>query len=185
MATYGYARVSTGEQSLDVQIAALEAAGCEIVRSEKISGVAKKRPELNTLLSFLRRGDTLVATRLDRLARSTENLHALVADLERRGIGLRFIEQPFDTTTTAGRAFLGMLGVFAAFERDMIKERQREGIEAGKARGIYRGKPKRVDPARIVALAREGKRNFEIAAEMGIDRTTVFRALKAAKGAAT
>jgi len=109
---YGYARVSTEDQDLSVQHAALKAAGCDVTRSEKRSGTSRKgRTELETLLEFLREGDTLVVTRIDRLARSVKDLQDIVLLLRERGVALKAIEQPVDTSTPAGKAFLDMLGV--------------------------------------------------------------------------
>jgi DNA invertase Pin-like site-specific DNA recombinase len=115
-AVYGYARVSTIDQDLGIQRAALKAAGCEIIREEKVSGTKRDgRAELQTLLDFLRSGDTLVVTRIDRLARSVKDLQDIVHELKVKGVVLRATEQPIDTGTAAGKAFLDMLGVFAAF----------------------------------------------------------------------
>ncbi len=140
MAVYGYARVSTTGQGLTVQEEALNAAGCEVIRKEKVSGASREgRKELDTLLEFLRAGDTLVVTRIDRLARSIRDLQNLVHDLQARGVTLRATEQPIDTSTAAGKAFLDMLGVFAEFETNLRRERQAEGIAKAKANGVYKG----------------------------------------------
>jgi DNA invertase Pin-like site-specific DNA recombinase len=140
MARYGYARVSTIDQDLRLQEAALRAAGCDIVRAEKVSGTMRDgRAELALLLAFLRPGDTLVVTRIDRLARSIKDLQDIVETLKHRGATLMAIEQPIDTTHAAGKAFLDMLGVFAEFETNLRRERQLEGIAAAKRRGVYQG----------------------------------------------
>jgi hypothetical protein len=140
MAFYGYARVSTNDQDLDLQIQTLRAAGCEIIRSEKASGTSRDgRTELQLLLDFLRKGDTLIVTRVDRLARSIKDLQDIVYALNQQGITLKATEQPVDTRTAAGKAFLDMLGVFAEFETNLRRERQLEGIAAAKARGFIRG----------------------------------------------
>ena len=129
MAIYGYARVSTEDQDLTIQQEALEKAGCEIIRSEKVSGTSTQgRDELNTLLEFLRDGDELVVTRVDRLARSVLDLQTIVRDIKAKGVHLRATEQPIDTSTPAGKCFLDMLGVFAEFETNLRRERQMEGI---------------------------------------------------------
>jgi len=139
MALFGYARVSTTDQDLGIQQAALRAAGCQTVRSEKKSGTERgARTELQILLDFLREGDTLVVTRIDRLARSMKDLQDIVHELKGRGVALKATEQPIDTGTAAGKAFLDMLGVFAEFETNLRKERQAEGIAAAKARGVYK-----------------------------------------------
>ena len=137
MTVYGYARVSTTDQSLDIQIAALKAAGCEKIRSEKVSGTSTKgRQELKTLLDFVGAGDVLIVTRIDRLARSIGDLQDIVRALKAKGVALRSTEQPIDTSTAAGKAFLDMLGVFAEFETNLRKERQMEGI--GEGQGCWR-----------------------------------------------
>ena len=133
MAVYGYARVSTTDQDLTIQIEALKAAGCEIIREEKISGTSREgRVELDTLMEFLREGDVLMVTRIDRLARSIRDLQNLVHDIRERGASLKATEQPIDTSTAAGKAFLDMLGVFAEFETNLRKARQIEGIANAK-----------------------------------------------------
>ena len=141
MTIIGYARVSTFEQDLDVQIAALKGAGCNVIRSEKRSGTSTVgREELRTTLDFIRKGDTLVVTRIDRLARSIGDLQDIVRELRAKGATLKATEQPIDTSTAAGKAFLDMLGVFAEFETNLRRERQLEGISVAKARGVYKGR---------------------------------------------
>jgi DNA invertase Pin-like site-specific DNA recombinase len=178
MAKYGYARVSTTEQDLSIQIDALKAAGCEVVRSEKQSGTSTdKRAELATLLDFVRSGDTLVVTRVDRLARSIGDLQVIVRQLREKGVALQATEQPIDTGTAAGKAFLDMLGVFAEFETNLRRERQMEGIAKAKAAGVYKGRKASIDPAQIAALRAAGKGASEIAKELGIGRASVYRVL--------
>jgi DNA invertase Pin-like site-specific DNA recombinase len=175
---YGYARVSTTDQDLSIQMAALKAAGCTVVRSEKVSGTSLEgRTELDLLLQFVRPGDTLVVTRIDRLARSLRDLQNIVADLKARGVHLRATEQPIDTGTAAGKAFLDMLGVFAEFETNLRKERQLEGIAKAKSAGVYKGRPQTIDTARIRELKASGKGASEIARELGIGRASVYRLL--------
>jgi DNA invertase Pin-like site-specific DNA recombinase len=124
---YGYARVSTTDQDLTIQIDALKAVGCETIRQEKVSGTSiQGRDELNILLEFLREGDELVVTRIDRLARSVRDLQNMVFDLEERGVTLSATEQPIDTKTSAGKCFLDMLSCFSEFETNLRKERQME-----------------------------------------------------------
>lgn len=176
MATYGYARVSTFDQDLALQHAALKAAGCEVIRSEKASGTKRDgRTELQTLLDFLRPGDTLVVTRIDRLARSVKDLQDLVHELKAKRVALRATEQPLDTGTAAGKAFLDMLGVFAEFETNLRRERQLEGIEAAKAAGVYRGRKPTIDPAEVRRLVSEGVGASEIAKRLGMSRASVYR----------
>jgi DNA invertase Pin-like site-specific DNA recombinase len=179
---YGYARVSTIDQDLAIQRAALKAAGCEVIREEKASGTSRKgRSELETLMAFLRKGDTLVVTRIDRLARSLRDLQNMVHELRERGVHLKCTEQPVDTSTAAGKAFLGMLGVFAEFETNIRRERQLEGIAAAKARGVYKGRPAKIDAAEVRRLKGEGHGATEIAKQLGIGRASVYRVLDAAE----
>lgn len=180
MAIYGYARVSTTDQDLTVQRDALEAAGCEIIRDEKVSGTSRAgRGELDTLLQFLRQGDTLVVTRIDRLARSVGDLQDIVKELQAKGADLKATEQPVDTSTAAGKAFFGMLGVFAEFETNLRKERQMEGIAKAKANGVYKGRKQTIDEAEVRRLRDQEKLGAtEIAKQMGIARTSVYRVLK-------
>jgi DNA invertase Pin-like site-specific DNA recombinase len=135
MALYGYARVSTADQDFTLQEQALRTAGCEVIRAEKVTATRRDgRTELALLLDFLRQGDTLVVTRVDRLARSIKDLQDIVYTLKARGVTLKATEQPIDTHSAAGKAFLDMLGVFAEFEINLCRERQLEGIAAAKAR---------------------------------------------------
>lgn len=176
---YGYARVSTIDQDLTIQEAALKAAGCTIIRSEKKTGTTKSgRDELQTLMAFTRKGDTILVTRIDRLARSIADLAAIVRELEERGVTLKATEQPIDTSSAAGRAFLQMLGVFAEFETAIRKERQLEGIAKAKAEGIYKGRKPSIDAERIRALMAEGMGASEIARTMGIGRASVYRVMQ-------
>jgi len=178
--TYGYARVSSIDQDLSIQKAALKAAGCTVIRAEKASGTSRKgRSELQTLMDFLRPGDTLVVTRIDRLARSLRDLQNLVHDLQEKGVHLKATEQPIDTSTPAGKAFLGMLGVFAEFETNLRRERQMEGINAAKERGVYKGRKPSIDPAEVRRLQQqEGLGATEIAERLGIGRASVYRVLQ-------
>jgi len=179
MPLYGYARVSTIDQDLAVQRAALKAAGCDIIRAEKASGARRDgRSELQVLLDFLRQGDTLVVTRIDRLARSVKDLQDIVHELKAKGVALKATEQPVDTSTAAGKAFLDMLGVFAEFETNLRRERQLEGIAAAKARGVYRGRKPTIDTAEVRRLKEEEKLGpAGIARRLGIGRASVYRVL--------
>lgn len=174
----GYARVSTVDQDCSIQMAALEAAGCTIIRGEKKSGTARDgRTELATILAFLRSGDTLVVTRIDRLARSVKDLEDIVAAVRDRGAYLRATEQPIDTSTPAGKAFLQMLGVFAEFETALRRERQLEGIAKAKEAGVYKGRKPSVDTDRVRALVAEGFGPTQISKLLGIGRASVYRSL--------
>ena len=179
MALYGYARVSTNDQDFTLQEQALRAAGCEVIRAEKVTGTNRTdRTELQVLLDFLRRGDTLVVTRIDRLARSIKDLQDIVYTLKEQGVTLKATEQPIDTRSAAGKAFLDMLGVFAEFETNLRRERQIEGIAAAKSRGVYRGRKPSVNTAEIQRLRLEDKLGAtEIARRLGVGRATVYRAL--------
>lgn len=179
MALYGYARVSTNDQDFSLQEQALRAAGCEVIRAEKVTGTSRTgRTELQVLLDFLRSGDTLVVTRIDRLARSIKDLQDIVFTLKEQGVTLKATEQPIDTRSAAGKAFLDMLGVFAEFETNLRRERQIEGIAAAKSRGVYRGRKPSVDIAEIQRLRLEEKLGAtEIARRLGVGRATVYRAL--------
>lgn len=175
----GYGRVSSTEQDTAIQEAALLAAGCVRVITEKRSGTSiKGRTELQNLLDFLRAGDTLMITRIDRLARSTADLLAIVKTLEQKGVSLKATEQPIDTSSPAGRAFLQMLGVFAEFETALRKERQMDGIAKAKKEGVYKGRKASIDPAKVKALVETGKGATEIARELGIGRASVYRYLE-------
>jgi DNA invertase Pin-like site-specific DNA recombinase len=176
---YGYARVSSSGQDLTIQVEALTKAGCETIRQEKVSGTSVQgRDELNTLLDFLRDGDELVVTRVDRLARSIRDLQNIVYDLDKKGVVLSATEQPIQTNTSAGKCFLDMLGVFSEFETNLRKERQMEGIQKAKERGVYKGRKPSVDVEQVKALKESGLGASAIAKEMGIGRASVYRALQ-------
>jgi DNA invertase Pin-like site-specific DNA recombinase len=181
MAIYGYARVSSIDQDLTIQRDKLKAAGCTVIRAEKVSGTSRKgRTELETLLEFLQRGDTLIVVRIDRLARSMLDLQTIVADLNARGVELRCTDQAVDTTTPEGKALLGMLGVFAEFETNLRRERQLDGIAKAKVEGVYKGRKPTIDVAAVRRLKDEGKGASEIAKALGIGRASVYRVIQAA-----
>lgn len=180
MTTYGYARVSSTGQSLDIQLADLQSHGCDIVRQEKVSGrTTENRPELATLLDFIREGDTLVVTRLDRLARSTLDLCRIVKALETKGAKLKCTQQPIETSTPTGRMMVQLLGVFAEFENEIRRERQMAGIAAAKETGVYKGKSAKYDYAHIrrEAMARPGLSSYQLARALDCSRQTIYRAL--------
>ena len=181
---YGYARCSSASQSLDDQIARLTAAGCTIIRAEKESGKStEQRAELKTLLAFIRDGDDLVVTRIDRLARSVRDLCHIVDELRGRGANLLALEQSIDTGSAAGMAFLQMLGVFAEFERTLILDRQRAGIAAARAAGKSLGGRAAVIPREsVAALQAEGVGATEISRRLKIGIASVYRILKEIKG---
>ncbi|MEM8971985.1 MAG: recombinase family protein [Pseudomonadota bacterium] len=176
---YGYARVSSGSQSLEIQEQALRDAGCTVVRSEKVSGRSREnRDELQTLLVFMQPGDVLTVCKLDRLGRSMKDLADIAHELDEKGVDLKVLDQPVDTTTTAGRAFFGMLTVFAQFENDIRRERQMAGIEAAKAKGdVYKGRPCSIDRDQVRELKHSGMRPVDIARKLEIGRASVYRVL--------
>lgn len=174
---YGYARVSSEDQDLSIQIEALEAVGCE-VRKEKVSGTKiDGRSELQLLMEFMREGDELYVTRVDRLARSIGDLQNIVMLLKKKGVALKATEQPIDTSNAAGKAFLDMLGVFAEFDTNLRRERQMDGIAKAKVRGVYKGRKRSVDVDAVRALKQSGMGAAAIARELGIGRASVYRAL--------
>lgn len=177
MAIYGYARASIVDQDVSIQIGALRSAGCTVIRAEKVSGTSREgRTELATLMDFLREGDTLLVTRVDRLARSILDLQNIVFELKGKGVALKATEQPIDTSTAAGKAFLDMLGVFAEFETNLRKERQMEGIAAAKAKGVYKGRKPTVDPDEVARLMEVEKLGMTaVARRLGVTRQSVYR----------
>ena len=178
MVRMGYARVSTSDQDTTVQVAALKAAGCDVVREEKASGTTTEgRPALANLLDFLRPGDVLMVTRIDRLARSVADLQTIVRTIRDKGAALACTEQPVDTSTAAGKAFLDMLGVFAEFETSLRKERQLEGIAKAKAEGVYKGRKANLDAGMVRRLHAEGMGATAIAKALGCGRASVYRLL--------
>src|SRR5947208_7725435 len=179
MPHYGYARVSSLDQDLTLQEETLRAAGCHVVRAEKRSGAGREgRTELRLLLDFLHAGDTLVVTRVDRLARSVKDLQDIVHELRAKGVALKATEQPVDTGSAAGKAFLDMLGVFAEFETNLRRERQLEGISAAKARGVYKGRKPSIDAGEVLRLRHDDKLGpAAIARRLGIGRASVYHLL--------
>ena len=175
---YGYARCSTEGQDLTIQVESLEKAGCSVIRQEKVSGTSLKgRKELATLMEFLREGDELVVTRIDRLARSVRDLQNLVYELSQKGVSLMATEQPIDTSTSAGKCFLDMLSVFSEFETNLRKERQMEGIKKAKEKGLYKGRKKSIDVDQVRKLNEEGMGATAISKLMGISRKSVYNSL--------
>lgn len=177
----GYARVSSTGQSLDIQNEALANAGCEKVFAEKLSGRSMKdRLELGNAIDFVRDGDTLVVTRLDRLARSVGDLHRIIETLTEKKVAFRCLNQSgVDTDSSTGRLMLAILGAVASFENDIRLERQREGIAKAKLEGRYKGRKPTVDPDRVRELHGNGLGPAAIARKMGIGRASVYRALAA------
>ena len=184
MTTIGYARVSTTDQSTDVQLEKLKVAGCEVIRQEKVSGRSRDgRTELQTVLDFIRPGDVLCVYKLDRLGRSTRDVLNLVHELEQRGASLRVLEPAVDTSGPMGRMVLTVLGMVAEMELGFIKERQKAGIEKAKASGVYKGRPAKIDHERIKQLKAQGVGATEIAKAVGCKRAFVYKVLKQAEAA--
>jgi DNA invertase Pin-like site-specific DNA recombinase len=174
----GYARVSTQEQNLDLQKDALEGAGCERIYSDQVSGSTERRQELDTALEMLREGDTLVVWRLDRLGRSLKHLIELIGDLEERGIGFKSLQESIDTTSSSGRLVFHVFGALAEFERNLIRERTRAGLDAARARGRKGGRPKKLDAkkqALAVKLYQEKQHSMKELCQMfGISKPTLY-----------
>lgn len=180
MTIIGYGRVSSTGQSLDIQEEKLKAAGATELFMEKKSGTTKDgREQLEAALRYARKGDVLVVTKMDRLARSVRDLSNIVADLDERGIGFRVIDQSgIDTTTPSGRLMMNLLASFAEFETALRKERQTDGIEKAKTKGVYKGRPAKLPKDRVRELDEQGLGATAIAKELGIARASVYRLLK-------
>ncbi len=179
----GYARVSTGEQTLDLQLDALQKTDCGKVFTETASGAKADRPILAEVLAYVRPGDTLVVWRLDRLGRSLQHLIETVAELATRGIGFKSVTEQIDTTTSGGKLIFHVFGALAEFERDLIRERTHAGLAAARARGRTGGRPKKLAEPKQLALARAlydgGQTDIAtICQTLGISRATLYRALK-------
>lgn len=182
MAFVGYARVSTIDQDLSIQVDALKKAGCKKIFSEKKSGTSKKnRSAFEELLEYLREGDTLLVTRIDRLTRSILDLQNLLIQFRENKIHLKAIEQPVDTSSASGKMFLDILGVFAEFETNLRRERQLEGIARAKENNVYKGKkPYAMAKAEeVLKLIDEGFTRESAAIECKISVPSVYRILKA------
>ena len=184
MALIGYARISTTEQKLEPQVDALKAAGCETVFEDVISGAKAERPGLNNALAFLRKGDTLLVWKLDRLGRSMKHLVETVTDLGDRGVGFKSLTEGVDTTTTGGTLVFHLFGALAEFERDLIVERTQAGLKAAATRGRKGGrKPvvtlKKLEQAK--AHISDGLTVREAAARLKISKTSLYNALRGQK----
>src|SRR6476469_7586436 len=174
----GYARVSSTDQSTAVQVARLKEAGCQVIRRESASGRKRDgRTELATILDFIRAGDTLVVVKLDRLGRSTRDVLNLVHELESKAAHLRVLEPEVSTKGPIGKMVLTVLGMVAEMEIGFIRERQRAGIEAAKARGVYKGRPITLDHAQIVDLHKKGNGATAIARAMKCSRGAIYKVL--------
>jgi len=178
----GYARTSTVEQvaGFDAQTRDLEAAGCTRLFAEQVSSVAE-RGQLDAAIDYLRDGDALVVTKLDRLARSMRDLLDLVARIEAKGAGLRILNMNLDTATATGKLMLQVLGSVAEFERSMMLERQREGIAKAKSEGKFKGRAPtaRAKADKVLAMLAAGESPTVVAKKLGIGRSSVYRAMQA------
>ncbi|CAM6530709.1 recombinase family protein [Citrobacter portucalensis] len=179
MATVGYARVSTTGQSLDTQLEALS--GCEKIFREKISGAKDDRPELHAMLEFVREGDTVQVTKLDRLARNTRHLLEVSEYLQGKGVALNILNIGINTATPTGKLMLTMIGAIATFEREMMLERQAEGIALAKLKGKYKGRKAtaRSKSHEVIELLEKGLSKPEISHQLGIGITSIYRIVRA------
>jgi len=179
MPLIGYARASTIDQQagLEAQLRDLEKSGCSKVFQERISSVAARRLQLEAALEWVRHGDTLLVTKLDRLARSVADLVTITATLRKKGVDLRVLSMNLDTATPTGKLMLNLLGSIAEFERELMLERQREGIAKAKAEGKYQGRQPtaRRKAAEVMRLKADGKSANDIVRMLGISRASVFR----------
>lgn len=176
----GYARVSSIGQSLDLQVKALKDAGCEKIFSEKVSAAKGQRKEFDSMMEFAREGDQVMATRLDRLSRSSIELQNTAKTLENKKIDLRVLEQDIDTSNPSGKLLFNMIGIVAEFERDMINERAAEGRKAAMKKGVKFGRKKVLDSSEIDdirVMASEGIAKNDIAKKFNISRSTVYRTI--------
>ena len=177
----GYARVSSSGQSLDVQLDTLKNSGCEKIFQEKVSGTStQERDKLRECLDFVREGDEVVFTRVDRVARSVLDLQLIVKELTDKKVTITSTEQPISTKDATSKCFLDMLGVFAELETNLRKERQMEGIARAKTKGVYKGRKSNINVEKIKSLKDEGMGATAIARELGIHRDSVYRLLKTA-----
>ena len=175
----GLARVSSVGQNLESQIAALKEYGCEKIFEEKRSGTTSKgRTVLREWIDFMRESDVAVVTRIDRCSRSVLDLQLIVKELEDKGVTFAATEQSINTKTPEGKCFLNMLSVFSSFETDLRKERQMDGIKIAKEKGKFKGRVAKIDAKQIKRLKDEGLGASEIARQMNIERTSVYRLLK-------
>jgi DNA invertase Pin-like site-specific DNA recombinase len=175
----GYARVSTVGQSLAVQQDELSKHGCERIFQDKATGTNRDRPGLTEMLGFVREGDTVVVSRLDRFARSLSDLFQMLDLLSDKGVAFQCLHQSIDTGTSTGKLTLAILGAVAEFENDLRRERQRDGIAKAKAGGTYKGRKPNIDVEQIAVLREAGMGPSAIAKQLGINRQSVYRLMAA------
>ena len=178
----GYARVSTEEQNLDLQMDALKEAGCEKVFQDKISGVKEERNGLTQVLDVLRPGDTLVVWKLDRLGRSLQHLISVVHGLKNGGVYFRSLKENLDTSSSTGKLIFHIFGALAEFERDIIRERTMAGLAAARARGRVGGRPKLMDEGKVklarTLMADNSTSIGDICEILGVSKATLYRYLR-------
>jgi len=180
MALVGYARVSSTGQSLDVQVDKLKKNQCDKIYQEKKSGLTANRPELKKCLDYVRDGDVLIITKLDRLARSTVDLHNILEQLNQKGVGFRVLDQSIDTTSPTGKLLFGILASIAEFETELRKERQMEGIKKAKENGVAFGRKAKLTDEQIEEMNQkrsEGVLIKELMASYKLSKATVYRLL--------
>lgn len=173
----GYARVSTTDQSLDIQMDELAAHGCDRIFQDQASGTSRARAGLVEMLQFVRDGDTIVVSRLDRFARSLTDLFQLLDELSRKGVAFQCVHQSIDTSSSTGKLTLAILGAVAEFENDIRRERQRAGIAKAKANGVYKGRRAGIDAERVKDMAAQGMTANAIASQLGCHRQSVYRVM--------
>ena len=176
----GYARVSTDEQNLDLQLDALMAAGCEQTFTDKVTGAATTKVGLEDALKYARAGDTLVVWKLDRLGRTVKGLVELVEGIQQRGIQFKSITDSIDTSTAAGRFFFHVMAALAEMERELIRERTKAGLHAARARGRLGGRKAKMDASKVESakhLLKSGMTSREVATNLGVSRATLYRAI--------
>ncbi len=175
----GYARVSTIEQNLDLQLQALKKAGCQKIYREKVSGATRQRPEFQRMLDQIRVGDVIVVWKLDRLARSTRDLLETIETIQEAGAKFQSISEPWaDTTTHAGKMIMTVFAGIAEFERDLIRERTGAGRDAAKKRGVQFGRPRKLNPEQMQLVRRlldEGKSVRDLAKTFDVHIATIYR----------
>jgi DNA invertase Pin-like site-specific DNA recombinase len=178
----GYARVSTQDQNLDLQNDALKAAGCEKIYTDKMSGAKTDRPGLEEILGFIRKGDTLVVWKLDRLGRSLKHLIQVLNTLDERGVYFKSVQESLDTSTPGGKLIFHVFGALAEFERDIIRERTMAGLAAARARGRKGGRPRKLSKQQVeMAKNLMNDRTIpidEICKTMGVSKATLYRFAK-------
>jgi DNA invertase Pin-like site-specific DNA recombinase len=178
----GYSRVSTTDQSPQLQLDALTAAGCDKLFTDTSSGSQAERPGLTEALNYARSGDVLVVWRLDRLGRSLQHLIVTITDLNNRDVGFRSLTENIDTTTSGGKLIFHIFGALAEFERDIIRERTQAGLQAARARGRHGGRPKLLSPKKMTlaqALYNDKTNTIaEICKTLGISRATLYRSIQ-------